>query len=135
MDDCIFCMITVKKSPAHIVYEDDRFLSLLDTRPLTRGNSLVIPKKHVRWVDDVEEFGDYFEVAKRVGKAAQRAFASLWTQYFTIGHEVEHAHIRVLPRYTDDQHGPLPDLSDVQVCSEEEMNHIAQRLREEMMRL
>lgn len=134
MEGCRFCQIIAGKAPADIVHEDDRFISFLDIRPLTRGNCLVIPRQHVRWADDVEDFGAYFEEARRVGKAAQRALGSGWTQYFTIGHEVPHAHIRVVPRYPDDAHGPVPDLARIEDLSEAEMGEIAQRIREEIIR-
>lgn len=134
MKDCPFCQIVAKKAPADIVYEDDRFLSFLDMRPLARGNCLVIPKRHLRWVDDVADFGTYFEVARTVGKAAQRALGSGWTQYLTIGHEVPHAHIRVIPRYPDDHHGAVPDLARIEDLSEAEMDEIAQSIREQIAR-
>ncbi len=125
----MFCQIVINEELAQMVYKDDRFLSFLDKRQLTRGNCLVIPRKHYKWVDDVEEFGSYFEVARKVGKAAQRAFKAAWTQYLTIGHEVAHAHIRVIPRYKRDLHGPVPDLSKIENFDESEMREIAEQIR------
>jgi histidine triad (HIT) family protein len=132
MEMCIFCQIINKERPAYIVYEDDKFLSFLDKYPLTKGNCLVIPKKHVRWVDDVENFGAYFELAKRIGKAAQRAFFSVWTQYLTIGHEIPHAHIRVIPRYEGDKHGPVPNLSITENYNDDEKKIMAEQIIKEL---
>ena len=56
-NDCVFCRIVRGELPCYKVYEDNDFLSFLDIRPLSRGNCLVIPKKHVKWVYDVENFG------------------------------------------------------------------------------
>ncbi|OGD62873.1 hypothetical protein A2160_05820 [Candidatus Beckwithbacteria bacterium RBG_13_42_9] len=128
--NCPFCQIVSRQIPAHIIYEDDKFLAFLDHRPLTRGSTLVIPKKHYRWVDEVPEFGDYFEVAKKVGLAAKKVLGAIWINYLTIGHEVSHAHIRVIPRYPKDLHGPLPDLSKTEALPEQEMKSIALRLTE-----
>ena len=128
MSACIFCQIAKGEVPAHKVYEDEKFLAFLDNRPLTKGNTLVIPKKHYQWVDEVPEFGAYFEVARKVGLAAKKAFKAHWVSYLTIGHEISHAHIRVVPRYPDDQHGPLPNLSRIEKFSEKEMISIARQL-------
>lgn len=128
----MFCRIAAGKAPAHMVYEDDRYMAFLDARPLTRGNCLVIPREHVTWPDDVPDFGGYFEVARTVGKAAQRALGSRWTQYLTIGHEIPHAHIRVIPRYEDDQHGAVVNLALIERLSDEEMRSIAERIRKEI---
>ncbi len=134
MKDCPFCQIVAGKRESFKVYEDQRFLAFLDIRPLTRGNSLVIPKQHIRWPDDVPDFGNYFEVARKVGKAAQRALGSSWTQYLTIGHEIPHAHIRVIPRYPGDLHGPVPNLGLVENISQAEMEETARQIAKEIKR-
>jgi len=132
---CVFCEIVSGKKPADIVYRDDRFFAFLDIRPLTRGNCLVIPKDHIQWPDDVPDFGAYFETAKTVGKAAQRALGSTWTQYLTIGHEVSHAHIRVIPRFRDDLQGVVPDLAKIERLSRSEMKEIAGSIQKEIKRI
>lgn len=133
MKDCIFCEIIKGKIPCFKVYEDKDFLGFLDSRPLTKGNSLVIPKKHYRWVDDVPCFGEYFEVAKKIAKATQKALGSFATCYITLGFEVEHAHIRVIPRYKnrqDDRQGAIPDLAIVLNLSDDKMKEIAKKIFE-----
>ncbi len=128
--DCIFCKIAKKEVPAHLVYEDDKFLAFLDIRPLTKGHTLVIPKEHFRWVDDVPYFGEYFEVAKKVGVALKKGFSADWVSYLTLGLEVPHSHIHVIPRYQDDPHGEIVDLTKRENFSEEDMRKIAQKLKE-----
>lgn len=129
MDDCVFCKIAKREIPAYKVYEDDDFLAFLDIRPLTRGNTLVVPKTHYRWVDDVPNFGDYFEVAKKAGLAAKKALGAAWVCYLTLGQEVPHAHIRVVPRYSGDLHGIVVDLEKIEKFSSEEMEEIACQLK------
>ena len=131
-NDCVFCRIVRGELPCYKVYEDNDFLSFLDIRPLSRGNCLVIPKKHVKWVYDVENFGDYFEVAKKVGLAAQKAFNSKWISFFTLGLEVPHAHIRVIPRYEKDLHGPVVDINVFEKFNEGEMQKIADKIKENL---
>ena len=135
MKDCIFCKIAKGEIPSLKVYEDKDFLGFLDIKPLTKGSSLVIPKKHFRWVDDVPNFGEYFEAAKKVAQATQKVLGSFATCYITLGFEVPHAHIRVVPRFRnkkDDQQGPMPDLAIIENYSEQEMKKIAQRIFEKV---
>lgn len=130
MKDCVFCKIAAGEVSAHVVYEDDAFLAFLDIRPLTKGNTLVIPKDHYRWVVDVLNFGEYWEVAKKVGLAAQRAFSADWISFITLGLEVPHAHIRVVPRYPDDLHDIVIDLDKIEQFSESQMGEISKQLRQ-----
>lgn len=97
MDSCIFCKIVAKEVPAEVVYEDDNFLAFLDIRPLSPGHTLVIPKRHHRWVWEVPQAGAYFEVAKKVALAQQKAFGVEMVLSKIVGEEVPHAHVWVFP--------------------------------------
>lgn len=123
MEDCIFCKIVKGIIPCYKVYEDDYFLGFLDIIPLNPGNTLLIPKKHYRWVQDVPSFGAYWEAAKKIGLAIQKALNATSINFLTIGEEVPHAHIRIIPRYKDD--GGVLDLKNFKKISPEEMKRIA----------
>ena len=97
MPDCIFCKIVKKEIPAHIVYEDDSFLAFLDIHPESPGHVQVIPKTHYRWVWDVPNAGEYFEVVKKIALAQGRAFHTDWILSKILGDEILHAHIWVFP--------------------------------------
>ena len=97
MEDCIFCKIVAGKIGAHKIYEDDEFIAFLDIHPQSPGHVQVIPKKHVRWVWDVGNFGDYFEVVRKIAKAQQKVFNTDWILSKIVGDEVEHAHVWVFP--------------------------------------
>ncbi|OHA20635.1 MAG: hypothetical protein A2836_01325 [Candidatus Taylorbacteria bacterium RIFCSPHIGHO2_01_FULL_45_63] len=97
MKDCIFCKIVSGEIPAEKVYENEDFLAFLDIRPLSAGHTLVIPKKHYRWVWDVPNAGDYFEVAKKIALAEQKAFDTEFILSKIVGDEVPHAHIWIYP--------------------------------------
>lgn len=94
---CIFCKIVRGELPAHVVYEDDTFLAILDIHPQTPGHTQVIPKKHVRWVWDVQRAGEYFEVVRKIAIAQKKAFETQWILSKVVGDEVPHAHIWVFP--------------------------------------
>lgn len=97
MDNCIFCKIVRGEIPAQKVYEDERFIAFLDIHPQSPGHAQVIPKEHYRWVWDVPNVGQYFEVVTKVAKAQQKAFNTEWILSKIVGDEVEHAHIWVFP--------------------------------------
>lgn len=97
MENCIFCKIVRGDIPAHKIYEDDNFLAFLDIRPQAPGHAQVIPKQHLRWVWDVPNVGQYFELVRKIAKAQQKAFDTQWILSKIIGDEVEHAHIWVFP--------------------------------------
>jgi histidine triad (HIT) family protein len=97
MKDCVFCKIVKKEIPAHIVYEDADFLAFLDIHPQSPGHTLVIPKKHYRWVWDVLNAGAYFEVVKKIAMAQQKAFNQEMILSKIVGEDVPHAHIWLFP--------------------------------------
>ena len=97
MESCIFCKIVKGEIPSHKVYEDDNFFAFLDIHPHTPGHTQVIPKKHYRWVWQVPNAGEYFEVVKKIALAQQKAFQTDFVLSKIIGDEVPHAHIWVFP--------------------------------------
>lgn len=96
-NNCIFCKIVNKEIPAHVVYEDDNFLAFLDIHPMGPGHTQIIPKKHYRWVWDVPNAGEFFEVAKKIALAQKKAFNADVIRSQIYGEEVPHAHIWVWP--------------------------------------
>ena len=97
MENCIFCKIVKKEVPADIVYENKDFLVFLSIEPRSPGHSLVIPKKHHRWVWDVPNIGEYFEVVKKIAHAQRKAFDTDFILSQVVGEEVHHAHIWGFP--------------------------------------
>lgn len=95
--DCIFCKIVKGEIPSYKVYEDDNFLGFLDINPQSPGHCQVIPKNHHRWVWQVPNVGEYFEVVRKIAIAQQKAFETDWVLSKIVGDEVEHAHIWIYP--------------------------------------
>lgn len=108
MDNCIFCKIARGEIPSHKVYEDDQFFAFLDIHPQTVGHVQVIPKQHYRWVWDVPNVGEYFEVVRKIAKAQQKAFETDAILEKIVGEEIPHAHIWVFP--SDGAKGDKNDL-------------------------
>ncbi|MCX6786966.1 MAG: HIT domain-containing protein [Candidatus Kaiserbacteria bacterium] len=120
MDTCIFCQIISGAIPAHKVYEDSEFLAFLDIRPLSPGHTLIIPKKHYRFVWDVPNIGNYFVVVQKIAKALQKISGTDEIYMKVIGEEVPHAHVWV---YTN------PDKA---VGDKNDFAAIAEKLRAEL---
>ena len=126
MSDCIFCKIVAGELPCYKVYEDEKYLGFLDIHPLTLGNSLLIPKDHHRWVFDVPNFGEYFEVARKIALASEKVLNIESVSLLTLGYEVPHAHIRIIPRFMDDLHQKGIDTTIDVKTSPEQMLKISQ---------
>ena len=95
--DCIFCKIIAGQIPSHKIYEDENFLAFLDINPISPGHALVIPKKHYRWVWDVPNAGEYFEVVRTIALAQKKAFHAQSVLSKIVGEDVPHAHIWIYP--------------------------------------
>lgn len=97
MTDCIFCKIIAGEIPSTNVYEDNDFLAFLDINPQSPGHSLIIPKKHYRWVWDMPDVGSLFQIAHRIAKAQKKSFGTDMIISKVFGEEVHHAHVWVYP--------------------------------------
>ena len=97
MENCIFCKIVKGEIPSYKVYEDENFLAFLSIAPESPGHTLVIPKTHYRWVWDVPNAGEYFEITQKIALAQKKAFDTDFVLSKIVGEEVEHAHIWVFP--------------------------------------
>jgi histidine triad (HIT) family protein len=128
MEDCIFCKIVRGEIPCYKVYEDNNFLGFLDIKPLNPGNSLLIPKIHYRWVTDVPNFGEYFDIAKKIALATLPVVKANSVSFLTLGYEVPHAHIRIIPRFPNDAHRHGIDTESIVQQSPKEMTKLSQEI-------
>ncbi len=128
--DCVFCKIANNQLPSYTVYEDDTALAFLDIFPFVKGHTLVIPKKHSRWVWDIEN-EDYHHLMTSVKKVAdllKKSFQTDYVQILVMGQQVHHAHIHLLPRTKEDG---LPEMvnSPLSPLSKEEMTSIQNMIK------
>ena len=124
----IFTKIINGELPAYRVAEDDRFLAFLDINPLAKGHTLVVPKKEVDYIFDIddERYKELFAFAKKVGKAIDKAIPCQRVGITVIGLEIAHAHIHLIPiNSIYDMDFKQPKLK----LSEEEFEEIAENIR------
>lgn len=97
MTDCIFCKIVKGELPRYKIYEDKDFLAFLDLSQIVNGHTLLIPKKHCRWVWEIENLGNFFAVAKKIVNKMQQVTGKEFVASMMFGVMIEHAHLHLLP--------------------------------------
>lgn len=95
----IFSKIVAGEIPSYKVAENEKFYAFLDINPLVKGHTLVIPKREVDYIFDLEdkELAEMQVFAKSVALAIQKAFPCKKVGEAVIGLEVPHAHIHLIP--------------------------------------
>jgi len=95
----IFSKIVAGEIPSYKVAEDDRFFAFLDINPLVKGHTLVIPKREIDYLFDLEdeELSAMNLFAKSVAKAIEKAIPCKRIGVAVMGLEVPHAHIHLIP--------------------------------------
>jgi histidine triad (HIT) family protein len=125
----IFTKIINREIPAYIVAEDEHNIAFLDIMPLVKGHLLVVPKKEVDYIFDLED-KDYSHLllfAKKVGIAMESVISCTRIGVTVIGLEVPHVHIHLIPlRSMDDIDFSRPKLK----LSEEVMKETASKISE-----
>lgn len=134
MNDCAYCDIIVGKQERFTILEDNQFLAILDKFPVVKGHVLIIPKKHYRWVHEVENFGEYWVFAHRVARAVLKAFRAKTVIFSSSGRQVPHAHIHVMPQPDVKTGEFLPGVESAKRLSltKAELESTAQKLRVEI---
>ena len=95
----IFSRIVAGEIPCHKVAEDEQFFAFLDINPVAKGHTLVIPKKEIDYIFDLEDalLGRMMAFAKRVARAQEAAIPCKRVGIAVMGLEVPHAHIHLIP--------------------------------------
>lgn len=95
----IFTRIVNGEIPSYKVAETDQYLAFLDINPLHRGHTLVIPKREVDYLFDLEdaELQGLIVFAKKVAKAIEKVISCKRIGVAVIGLEVPHAHVHLVP--------------------------------------
>lgn len=97
MDDCIFCKIVKGEIPCYKIYENENFLAFLDISEFTPGHTLVIPKKHFRFIWDVDDIQGYALTVKKICNHFTKALGFKYVDTLSFGRMVPHAHIHLVP--------------------------------------
>jgi histidine triad (HIT) family protein len=98
-EECIFCKIVAGEIPCYKIYEDKFVLSFLDIGPLSPGHTLVIPKKEVDYIFDVDDamLQGLILFAKKIAPAIERSVECKRIGIMVAGLEVPHCHVHLVP--------------------------------------
>lgn len=105
--DCLFCKIIEGIIPSKTIYEDELVKVFLDINPNTNGHCLIIPKKHIVTVKEVDSIltTHILEVEKKIYDLLKEKLnikGLTIVQNNELGQEVKHYHVHLIPRYEDD---------------------------------
>lgn len=104
--DCLFCKIANGEIPSYKIYEDDIVLAFLDINPDSDGHTLIIPKKHFKDLDDIDDetLNHVNIIAKKLKKLLEEKLScdgmSLLQNNGTV-QEIKHYHLHLKPYYNE----------------------------------
>lgn len=124
----IFSKIINREIPGYIVAEDEHFIAFLDIMPLVLGHTLIVPKKEVDYIFDMDDeaLASMMVFAKRISMAVRKAVPCKRIGVSVIGLEVPHTHIHLVPMNSaDDVNFTRPKLSP----SKEALASMAEKIK------
>lgn len=104
-ENCIFCKIIRGDIPSKKVFENDKILGFLDIFPMSPGHTIVAPKSHVNFFEDVEktEVCEIFNIVQDLAsdylkKLNIDGYNILVNSHSAAGQEIQHFHVHIIPR-------------------------------------
>ncbi|MDR0185566.1 HIT family protein [Prevotella brunnea] len=129
----IFSKIAAGDIPSYKCAESEKFYAFLDINPVAKAHTLVIPRKEVDYIFDMEDddLAEFQLFAKKVARALKTAFPCKKVAQIVLGLEVNHAHIHLIPMNSE---GDVDFKKHIEVSPEEQQG-IANKIFEEFKRL
>ena len=105
MENCIFCKIAAGEIPAEKTYEDDTSIAFLDIHPKAPGHTLLIPKAHYQWFQELpDDISDsLFRAAKVVARDIKEKNGGDYVRLGIVGTDVPHVHLHLIPQKLGDK--------------------------------
>ena len=133
--DCIFCKIANKEISTRIITETENSIAFLDAFPVSRGQTLVIPKHHYEKVQDMKDmdntdlFNTVHKVISKVDKLTGATLLAIHNGKDS-GQEIPHVHVHLIPRQSSDQAGPVHSMfKDRPKLSDEELEELSAKIK------
>lgn len=137
--NCIFCKIIQGEIPSAKVYEDEEVYAFLDISQVTKGHTLIIPKKHVENIYETNEeiasslFARVPKIANALKKAYQPAGINILNNNGkAAGQTVFHIHIHLIPRYDESDGYDAKWVTNNEAYTPEDLAEIAQKIAAEL---
>ena len=123
----IFSKIAAGEIPSYKCAENEKFYAFLDINPVAKGHTLVIPRREVDYIFDMDddELAEFEVFAKQVAVALKKAFPCKKVAQVVLGLEVPHAHIHLIPMNSE---GDVDFRKEKLHLPNEEMQQIADKI-------
>ena len=123
----IFSKIAAGEIPSYKCAENEKFYAFLDINPVAKGHTLVIPRREVDYIFDMDddELAEFEVFAKQVAVALKQAFPCKKVAQVVLGLEVPHAHIHLIPMNSE---GDVDFRKEKLHLPNEEMQQIADKI-------
>jgi histidine triad (HIT) family protein len=127
----IFTRIIKGEIPCYKIAEDENYYAFLDISPLTEGHTLVVPKKEIDYIFDLDDstLAGLMLFSKKIAMAIPKAIPCLRVGVTVMGLEVPHAHVHLIPMKS------MADMNFAQAklkLSKEEFEEIAAKIRQHL---
>ena len=124
----IFSKIAAGEIPSYKCAENDKFYAFLDINPVAKGHTLVIPRREVDYIFDMDdsELAEYQVFAKKVATALKKAFPCRKVAQVVLGLEVPHAYIHLIPMNSE---ADVDFRKEKLKLTDEEFKQIAEAIR------
>jgi histidine triad (HIT) family protein len=128
MENCIFCKIVKGEIPSVRVWEDDKYLTIMDVNPINPGHVLLIPKSHEEYIFDLEDknYSDLMIEAKKIAKKIKEKLNPKRVGMAIEGFGVPHIHIHLVPI----NHGNELNPENAKPSTQKELEEIAKVLNQ-----
>ena len=129
-EDCVFCKIIEGKIQSVKIFENNKYLAFLDVNPINPGHTLVIPKKHLDYLFDLndKEYNELMLMAKKIAKLIKNKLKPKRIGLAVEGFFVPHVHIHLVPLNKGNELNPERARSS----TKEELEKIAKKIRENL---
>lgn len=131
-ESCTFCKIVRGEAPASYVYEDEKVMAFLSTRPINVGHTLVVPKRHYENIFEIseEEVVHLSKIVKKVAYAVRKAVSAEGIRIVqnngeAAGQVIFHLHVHVIPMYAE-----LSSLYNLEIREASVLEGDAKRIRQ-----
>lgn len=125
--DSVFTKIIKKEISSHTVYEDSDVIAFLDINPIKMGHTLVVPKKQIDYIFDLDndDYNKLWTTTKKIANGLRKSVVCRRVGISVVGFEVPHCHIHLIPINT------ISDMSfdNIYDYNSSEMTDIAERIR------
>ena len=130
MEDCLFCKIIKGEIPSYKIWEDENFFAFLDINPINPGHTILVLKKHLDYIFDLEEslYLEIFKTVKKLSEPLKRAVGAKRIALAIEGFLVPHAHIHLVPVNKVNDLDP----NRAKKASPEELSEMMERIKNEI---